>query len=371
MTDKLELLLKGALMAIEDATIVSDVDGDIKYISKQAGKLLGLPEDIQLPLQQELNLKCYEFGNGDTVQKTENSLEEILARGEFSNLLLQLQTAKNDQRIISFTARQVRDENQNVIGTVLKLNDLSLRLQGAEDRRASDPSPFLSEYAGNASDIELESFIYSVSHDLQAPLRHIQGFSELLQEECSDCISDEGKSYIMRMQTACTSIQHQIVNLLQLSRNTRGRMLPSTVNLSDIAREILEGLSRKHYQREVNIVIEPDIEVVGDQRLLIVLMQQLLDNAWKFTSEKSKGCIEFGVTEVDGKRTFFIYDNGIGINKRRADKLFLPFKKLNGNKYPGKGIGLATVLRIINRHGGKIWFETEYGQSTTFFFHLG
>lgn len=372
MTEKLEQLLKGALLAIEDATIVSDLDGNISYISQQASKLLGLEEGFTLPLSTPVVLNFYEFNNGDQVKKKEYPLEEVIAKGDFSNLLLQTDSEKGDSRIISFSGKKIRSADQEIIGTILKLNDLSLRLKGPGNGRfpkANEPD-YLSEYASNASDMELEAFIYSVSHDLQAPLRHIQGFSELLNEECSAELSEEGISYIARLQTACTNIQHQLVNLLQLSRNTRGRMFRSVVNLSEIAREILDGFKRKALDREVSILVEPNLEVVGDQRLLIVLMQQLLENAWKFSSEREKSCIEFGMKEITGKNTFYIYDNGLGIDNRRADKLFLPFKKLHGERFPGKGIGLATCLRIINRHGGKIWFESEPKQGTTFFFTI-
>jgi light-regulated signal transduction histidine kinase (bacteriophytochrome) len=262
----------------------------------------------------------------------------------------------------------VTDTAGNQIAVIIRLRDLSVRQYVEADPNKAPEHKI--DPRMSAVDLELESFIYSVSHDLQAPLRHIKGFSALLEDEYSELLKGEGSDYIERVHQACDRMQQQLSDLLQLSRNTRGRMFPSRINLGDIARAVLDEYHQNEPDRNVKITISGNLEAEGDQRLLLVMMRHLLDNAWKFTRERDPAEISFGVQEFDDGRIFFIRDNGTGFDRSVADKLFLPFRRFHGDEYEGHGIGLATALRIINRHEGKIWIESKPDSGTTCYFTL-
>ena len=223
-----------------------------------------------------------------------------------------------------------------------------------------------------AANKELESFSYSVSHDLQAPLRRINSFSDVLWDNYNSHLDSRGKHYLQRIQANSERMSELIDALLQLSRVTRSQMQQRLVNLSEIAREISEELQAAKSQREVEFTITPDLTAKGDPRLLRIVLNNLLDNAWKYTSKRSPAKIKFGIsTGDDGQPVYFIQDNGAGFDADYADKLFTAFKRLHTEaEFPGTGIGLATVQRIIYRHGGKLWAEGKQDQGATFYFSL-
>lgn len=223
-----------------------------------------------------------------------------------------------------------------------------------------------------ASNKELESFAYSISHDLRAPLRAINGFSSELNNYYYDQIDDQGKHYLDRIMKAAARMGQLIDDLLQLSRVTRVAINIEQVNLSEIAEKIAEKLSALEPDRNITWKIAANINVRGDIEQLHLVMEKLLDNAWKFSSNKEEAIIEFGKQLKEGEQIYFISDNGVGFNMAYADKLFNTFQRLHGmDEFPGTGIGLATAQRIINRHGGRIWAESEVGKGATFFFTLG
>lgn len=218
---------------------------------------------------------------------------------------------------------------------------------------------------------ELEAFTYSVSHDLRAPLRSIDGFSLAIQEDYTDKLDDAGKDYIDRVRAATQRMAQLIDDLLRLSRITRVEMRRESVNLSEMAREIIDELKNSNPEREAEIVIQPDVMAEGDPDLLKIALGNVLGNAWKFTSKASIGRIELGTTDIDGEQAYFVRDNGIGFDMAYAGKLFTPFQRLHAEtEYPGTGIGLAIVKRIIARHEGRIWAEGVVGQGATFYFTL-
>ncbi len=223
-----------------------------------------------------------------------------------------------------------------------------------------------------AANRELESFSYSVSHDLQAPLRVINGFSQVLWENYQPNLDDRGKHYLQRIQANSKRMSDLIDALLQLSRVTRSQMKLVNVNLSAIALEIIEELRAENPERQVESVIAPDVEVKGDPQLLRIVLNNLLHNAWKYTSNRENTQIEFGViTENVSQSTFFVKDNGAGFDAEYADKLFTAFQRLHSQaEFPGTGIGLATVQRIIYRHGGKVWAKGECDRGATIYFSL-
>ena len=224
-----------------------------------------------------------------------------------------------------------------------------------------------------AANKELEAFSYSVSHDLRAPLRGIDGFSQALLERYAEQLDDKGKHYLQRVRAATQRMGQLIDDLLDLSRVTRSEMQRQTVDLTSMVEAI--ALELQHTQPEranVEFVIAPRVVAQGDPRLLRVVFENLLNNAWKFTSKQVHARIEFGtLAETDGTTTYFVRDNGAGFDMAYANKLFGAFQRLHTtDEFPGTGIGLATVQRIIHRHGGRVWAEAAVEQGATFYFTL-
>ena len=226
-----------------------------------------------------------------------------------------------------------------------------------------------------ATNRELEAFSYSVSHDLRAPLRSIDGFSQILLEDYSGELDEDGKDYLSRVRTASQRMGRLIDDLLGLSRVTRGSMNRERVNLSALAEEVAEGLREARPERKVEFSAQKGLEVWGDRRLLRVALGNLIGNAWKFTAKEPEARVEFGVDEELSARgrvpVYYVRDNGAGFEMAYADKLFGAFQRLHGaDEFEGTGIGLATVQRIVHRHGGRIWAESELGRGATFYFTL-
>ncbi|WP_353931922.1 PAS domain-containing protein [Okeanomitos corallinicola TIOX110] len=226
-----------------------------------------------------------------------------------------------------------------------------------------------------AANKELEAFSYSVSHDLRAPLRGIDGFSKTLLESYGDKLDDRGKHYLNRVRAGTQRMGELIDDMLQLSRVSRSEMKFTTVNLSAIAQGIAQELSENEPQRQVEWLISQNLRVQGDAHLLRIVLENLLNNAWKFTSKKKQAIIELNsmdsISDNNDYTTYIIRDNGDGFDQAYVHKLFQAFQRLHsGAEFPGTGIGLATVKRIINRHGGDVWAEGVVGESASFYFTL-
>jgi PAS domain S-box-containing protein len=218
---------------------------------------------------------------------------------------------------------------------------------------------------------ELEAFSYSVSHDLRAPLRSIDGFSQALLEDYHNKLDEQGKDYLTRVRMASQRMAQLIDDLLNLSRVTRSEIHIESVNLSEIAEDISYELQRTQPDRKATFHIAEQIRVQGDSRLLRIMLDNLLGNAWKYTSKHPSANISFGMMQHNGNPAYFVRDDGAGFDMKYADKLFGAFQRLHGmTDFPGTGIGLATVQRIIHRHGGNIWAEGNVEQGATFYFTL-
>ncbi len=222
-----------------------------------------------------------------------------------------------------------------------------------------------------AANKELEAFSYSVSHDLRTPLRSIDGFSQALLEEYREKLDDQGSDYLNRVRTATQRMGQIIDDLLELARLSRSELNIVPVDLSLIAREIASEISNSRPERRMSFRIAEGLIAAGDPKLLRLVVENLLANAWKFTGEKEEGTIEFGVTDVDGKSAYFVRDDGAGFDMTYRDKLFAPFQRLHKtDEFPGTGVGLTIVQRIIHRHGGEVWGVGEVGKGATFYFTL-
>ncbi len=216
---------------------------------------------------------------------------------------------------------------------------------------------------------ELEAFSYSVSHDLRSPLRAIDGFSNVLLEDYSDVLDEQGRNDLKRVRENANRMGDLIDSLLRLSRLSRQEMAVGEVDLSGIAQEIGERSRESAPERDVTFVIEPDVTAQADPDLLRIVLDNLLSNAWKFTSKHASARIEFGATRSPSETVYFVRDDGAGFDMAYAGKLFGAFQRVHGqSEFPGIGIGLATTARIIRRHGGRIWAEGEPEKGATFFF---
>ena len=222
-----------------------------------------------------------------------------------------------------------------------------------------------------ASNQELEAYSYSIAHDLRAPLRSITSFSQIVMEDASDYLHEDDKQHLQRVINGGKHMAKLIDDLLTVARITRSELTKNIVNLSEMAEEILHGFHQANPERDVKWEIQTNMTILGDPEMLRLTLSNLLDNAWKYTAKIKSTRIIFGCNQHDGMKTYFIKDNGAGFNMQYADKLFTSFQRLHSpNEFKGSGIGLATVARIIHRHGGKIWAEAEVNKGACFYFQL-
>lgn len=301
---------------------------------------------VTAPLRQ-ISRSVRLMAQGDLAQRVSNSsLVELDALASSFNLL----------------ARQLQESFDKLKASEAEIRQLNTELE----RRVAERTTQLA-----AANEELEAFSYSVSHDLRAPLRSIDGFSLALLEDYRDRLDATGKDYLVRVRSASQRMAGLIDDMLQLSRLTRGALKLERVDLSAMAREIATDLRERDPQRQVDVLIAENLYATGDARLLRSVLENLLGNAWKFTGKHPRARIEFGTVTRDGQSAFFVRDDGAGFKMAYADKLFKPFSRLHTQaEFEGSGIGLATIQRVIHRHGGRVWAEAEVERGATFYFTL-
>lgn len=245
-----------------------------------------------------------------------------------------------------------------------------LRTEVVERARAEESSRH-AKAAAEASSKELETFSYSVAHDLRAPLRSVDGFSQALLEDCGDKLDADGRRYLKHIRDAAQHMGQLIDDLLNLSRVTRAELRREQVDLSELACAVVARLREAHPQREATVVIHEGLAARADRRLLDIVLTNLLGNAWKFTGKSASTRIEFAARPGAQPPLYFVRDNGAGFDSRYAEKLFGVFQRLHSaHEFEGTGIGLATVHRIVSRHGGRVWAEAEVDRGATFYFTL-
>jgi PAS domain S-box-containing protein len=340
---------------------IIDVEGKVRDANEEYIRLSG--HNI---LGQIIGRKITEWTAEHDRARNAEEIELCLKQGFVRNLEIDYVDKNGRVTPIEINATVVETTGGKVIMTLCR--DISKR------RKAEDEIRHLNEVLEQRvreRTIELEAFSYSVSHDLRAPLRSIDGFSQALLEDYEDKLDAQGKDYLTRIRTSTRLMAELIEDLLKLSGITRTDMDIVPVNLTRMARSIIDELQKLHPQRIVNIKVAGSLEDSADPRLIRIVLENLLGNAWKFTGKKTVAEIEFGSTEKDHQKVYFIRDNGVGFDMEYAERIFAPFQRLhNVDEYPGTGIGLATVRRIINRHGGTVRAEGLPGHGATFYFTL-
>jgi light-regulated signal transduction histidine kinase (bacteriophytochrome) len=255
-------------------------------------------------------------------------------------------------------------EGKEPVATIAQGQDITGRKKAEESLRQRTAEL-------ESSNKELEAFSYSVSHDLRAPLRSMEGFSAALLEDYNEKLDEKGRKYLRYVQESSDMMGHLIDDLLKLSRVTRSDMNYEPVDLSEMSGKIISEMRRAEPDRFVEVSVSPGLKAYGDRNLLRLAMENLLANAWKFTSKTNGARIEVGSNECDGTQEYFVRDNGVGFDMAFADKLFQPFQRLHrSTDFAGTGIGLATVKRVIRRHGGDIRAEGKVDQGAAFYFTL-
>ena len=268
--------------------------------------------------------------------------------------------------VLYVAARRYERRGRDAVAALIESRNEVKRVNADLERRVAERTRQL-----ESANRELEAFAYAVSHDLRAPLRSMSGFSQILQENAPPGLDDKSRHYLQRIHDASVRMSGLIDDLLNLSRIGRSELTARTISLSQIATEAAAAVRERHPTREVQLEVTPGMEVSADPRLVRIALENLLSNAWKYTSRASQANVSVGTQASEHGPVYFVRDNGVGFDMKYADKLFVPFQRLHPEaEFPGSGIGLVTVQRIIARHGGRVWAEAKPDEGATFYFTL-
>jgi PAS domain S-box-containing protein len=360
-----ESFYQGLLDSAPDALVVVDGNGRIVLTNTQVGtlfgyakqELIGKPIEVLVPAR----LRTMHLGH-----RTGFFAEpRVRAMGEGRDLFALHKDGHEFPVEISLSPFKTED------GTLVSsaIRDVTERKKKENEFKELDRQLRHQNAELIAVNQELESFSYSVSHDLRAPLRSIDGFSMALLEDCADKLDAQGKSHLERIRNATGRMGRLIDDLLTLARMSRAEMIRERVNLSTLAEEIADQCRSSEPDRDVRFSTAPGLVVTGDRSLLRVMLENLIGNAWKFTSKRSEARIEFSALDQNGSSVYFVRDNGAGFDMKYAGKLFGVFQRLHDfAQFPGTGVGLASVQRILLRHGGRVWADAKPDEGATFYF---
>ena len=359
--DDAKFRLAAIVESSDDAIIGMSLDGSITSWNGGAERIFGHAADEVIG--QSVSI-LWPPGLTDDEHETGRVLERLRG-GTRIEPYNTVRRRKDGREIdVSIAISPVRDASGLVIGASKVARDIT------DEKRAEEALARAKE-AAETSARELESFSYSVAHDLRAPLRSIDGFSQALLEDYAGILDETGKRYLTRVRRSAQHMGQLIEDLLTLARVTQSSPRRERVDLSELARTTAQRLAGAHPGRHVRFDIAPDLIESGDPRLLQILFDNLLGNAWKFTGKRGDAHVEFGVTKDQRPTTFFVRDNGAGFDMAYAEKLFGVFQRLHTvREFEGTGVGLATVQRIVHRHGGRIWAEGKVDAGATFYFTL-
>ena len=364
-----EMQFRGLLDAAPDAMIIVDRTGRIVLTNRQATVLLGY--DMDEMVGQPIEMLVPDGARGRHVVQRDGFMASPRTRPMGAGLPLAARRKDGSEVPVEISLSPVQTPGGLLVTAAVR--DVTER-KVTEQRIAALNADLEKRVVElTAVNRELEAFSYSVSHDLRAPLRSIDGFSQALLEEYRDRIDDQGRDYLRRVRAAATRMGELIDDLLNLSRVTRREMRRERVDLSVLARSAADQLERSKQYPPVQFVAADGVVATGDPHLLRIALDNLLGNAWKFSSKAASPRVEFGVTTTPrGERAFYVRDNGVGFDMAHAEKLFGAFQRLHAmHEFPGTGIGLATVQRIVTRHGGRVWVDAALGRGATFYVTLG
>lgn len=288
------------------------------------------------------------------------------------HLILQLQTAKGmlfvvGSAVLLYVVLGRYDRRgRDAMAALIESRNQTRQANADLERRVADRTRQL-----EAANRELEAFAYAVSHDLRAPLRSMSGFSQILQESAPPGLDDKSRHYLQRIHDASVRMSSLIDDLLNLSRIGRSELTARPISLSQIAAEAAAAVRERHPTRDVLLEIAPGMEVSADPRLLRIALENLVSNAWKYSSRRPQAHVSIGTQAGEHGLAYFVRDDGVGFDMKYADKLFVPFQRLHPEaEFPGSGIGLVTVQRIVARHGGRVWADAKPDEGATFYFTL-
>ncbi len=330
-------------------------------------KMLGYtPEEL-------CQLTFADITHPDDVSTTLTFAEQLFAN-TIPNYQLEKRYLRKHGEIVyvNLTAALIQDGDENPVYSLALIEDITKRKRAEEEVLVLNQH--LQHRTGELEAInrELEAFAYSVSHDLRAPLRSVDGFSLALLEDYKDQLDATAQNYLNRIRVGAQRMGQLIDDILKLSRVTRSEFRLNTIDLSHIATEMMEQMQQQDPTRQAQVEIMDGIVAHADSHLLTIVLQNLLDNAWKFTSTQPITQIIFDTITVGERTVYRVRDNGVGFDMTYIDKLFGAFQRLHGfTEFQGTGIGLATVQRVIHRHGGRVWAEAAVDQGATFYFTLG
>jgi PAS domain S-box-containing protein len=329
-----------------------------------------LVEMLGLPYKEFIGKNLWELGYFRDIVASKANFSELQQNSYIRYENLPLRTVDGREMKVEFVSNLYKVDHRKIIQC--NVRDITKRKQAEEEVKKLNEITKRHAAELEVANKELEAFAYSVSHDLRAPLRTMEGFSQALLEDCNDLLNDECKDYLKRIQNSAELMAQLIDDMLRLSRITRADMILDYVDLTEMAQVIAAKLKNNEPKRKVNFVINPGLTAYGDEKLLSIVLENLFENAIKFTGKMREANIDFGVTEREGQKVYFVHDNGVGFDMAYANKLFKPFQRLHSlGEFPGTGIGLASVQRIIQRHGGQVWAEGKVGEGAIFYFTLG
>ncbi len=373
-----EILFRSVVENAAEGFAITDETGKIIIWNNAMEKLTGHSANIIIGKyiwDVQYNLISEKLPEENETENLRKSISEFLASGNapFAGKLMERLYEHPDGTQVYIEARIIPIKTDKGFILVSTADDITERKRNEEKiknmNEELEQKVFQRTAQLQATNKELESFSYSVSHDLRTPLRSIDGFSQTLYEDHFQSFDDQGKDYLRRIRSSVSTMSQLIEAMLDLAKVNRATINKERINLSDLAVSIVDELKRNDPQRTAEINIATGLEEEVDPTLIKAVFQNLFENAWKFTSRQPVTRIEFGSTAIPEGKAYFIRDNGVGFNMEYASNLFAPFQRLHkATDFQGTGIGLATVQRIIHRHNGRIWAESEVDKGATFYF---